>query len=545
MTVWIHLAACLPLTGIGYGQHVLSPEMVAELERIAPQDVPEGAPGIATAIVRNGAVEFAGYYGYANLEDSVRIDEASRFNIASNGKQFTALAIRILADEGRLSLDEEVGGYFPSLSLVAEKGITIQHLLTHTSGIRDVYDLWSFKGLTWWKHTFDNESAYQLLSQQNELNFAPGEEYMYSNSNYILLALLVEEVTGQSFQEYTDEMFRRLDMPNTGFESRYDDIEGAIADPYFNFGSWVTFDWKWNVVGDGNLFTTLKDQIRWEQLIQDTPEDHPFHAAIVASQQPIDDAVGEYGYGLEYNEYKGMPYRFHEGATGAWKATVLRVDSMDVSFITMTNSGKTIPANQTRQMVDVYYGIESNQEPIVTEPPTVGAFISEENITGIYLTPSNYAFEFLVDGEGKLQLNRAGRGNTEIERDSNNIFQQKYDPDFKQEFKVLDNGDMTVTAYYTTHQPYTLTKKQVDWEGFDYTALEGVFLNAETGVSIEIKYHTGQEYEVQRRGVNPSAGKLISRDIFLFDNYMATIVSPDELLLDFERVKRLKLVRVK
>jgi hypothetical protein len=218
---------------------------------------------------------------------------------------------------------------------------------------------------------------------------------------------------------------------------------------------------------------------------------------------------------------------------------------MDVSFITMTNSGKTIPANQTRQMVDVYYGIESNQEPIVTEPPTVGAFISEENITGIYLTPSNYAFEFLVDGEGKLQLNRAGRGNTEIERDSNNIFQQKYDPDFKQEFKVLDNGDMTVTAYYTTHQPYTLTKKQVDWEGFDYTALEGVFLNAETGVSIEIKYHTGQEYEVQRRGVNPSVGKLISRDILLFDNYMATIVSPDELLLDFERVKRLKLVRVK
>ncbi len=297
------------------GQHALTQQQLDTLDRIANQDVPPGAPGIATAILKAGKVILIHYAGYADLSDSVKIDSLSRFNLASNGKQFTALAVLKLIDQGRLKLSDDLRQFLPALYPDIGERITITHLLTHTSGIRDVYGLWSLQGLTWWEQPFNNQDVLHLIEQQTDLNFQPGTKQLYSNTNYILLALVVERVTGRSFRSVTDELFASLNMPNTSFKDDHSTIEGPIARAYFNFDTWTTYDWVWDVVGDGNLFSTLPDQIQWEKIVQGKATTSISPAVIRQSQQLGNGSTAEtYGYGLEFGEYKGLAYKFHEGA---------------------------------------------------------------------------------------------------------------------------------------------------------------------------------------------------------------------------------------
>ena len=530
------------------GQRSRSQTQLRTLDSLTVKDVPAGAPGIATAIIQNGQVIYEHYAGYADLSDSTLIDSTTRFNIASNGKQFTALAVNLLVQDGLLSLNDDIRQYLPGLFPSIQDTISIRHLLTHTSGIRDVYDLWSLQGLTWWEHNFGNAQAYQVLNQQQDLNFAPGEDYLYSNSNYILLALIVEAVSGKTFRAYTDEMFVQLDMPHTSFETDHQDIAPPIARSYFNFGSWTTYDWIWDVVGDGNLYTTLPDQIAWEKRLQATSSGDTLYEALTRSQQQVPGSDVPYGYGLEFGTYKGVPYRFHEGATGAAKATFVRFTAPNLSFLTLTNTGKAVTASQTRQLVDVLLELPAQAADLVTEPRAVGEYVSEEDILGTYLTPSNYSFELLKDDNGVLQLNRIGRGYVELEREADNIFHQKYDPAFKQEFTVNDMGEMVVTAYYTTHAPYSLTRANVDWADYDFTLLEGVYLNRETGVTFNIEHEADKRYRVTRSGSQASTGQLVAPHKLLVDNYVIEAaeptVKPMSIRVSYERVRDLEFVRV-
>ncbi|NBP69148.1 MAG: class A beta-lactamase-related serine hydrolase, partial [Cytophagia bacterium] len=432
-------------------ENSLTPNQRKRLDSIATQDVPKRAPGVAIGIVSHGKIVYEKVAGYANLDDSTLITRNTRFNIASNGKQFTALAVLVLVDEKKISLTDDIRKYLPNLYPKLNSKITIENLLNHTSGIRDVYDLWSLMGLTWWKNTFSNQDVLALIEKQQALNFSPGSKYLYSNTNYILLTAVIEKVTGQSFVTYTNDLFKKLGMFDTSFEDDYTKIRGPIARSYFNFNKWTTYQWIWNVCGDGNIFSTLADQLRWEQILQGEVKCKIEKQILEKSQQLTDNStIKNYGYGLEFGTYKGLNYKFHEGATGAWKATTIRFPGKNTSMVTLTNTGKATPNTQTRQMADVVFNLEDNATYLVTKPDKVGSFVSDEEMVGIYLTEDNFAFQF-EKRDGVLYLKRIGRNDVQLEREADNILHQTYDPAFKQEFKRNEKGEMTVTAYYTSH----------------------------------------------------------------------------------------------
>ena len=522
----------------------LTPDQVTLLDSLATKDVPEGAPGIATAVISGGELIYDRYAGFASLEDSTLIGADTRFNLASNGKQFTALAILLLEEEGKLRRSDNIDRYLPDALLNISADITIEHLLRHTSGLRDVYDLWSLKGITWWQQTYDNNDVMALVKAQQDLNFEPGSEYRYSNTNYMLLAEIVARASGQSFVEYTSAMFDRLGMAQTAFEADHTAIDGPIAKPYLNFGSWSGYDWLWDAVGDGNFFSTMADQITWERTLQgrgdtDIPE------AVLRRSQQLDSLTGtaRYGYGVEFGEYEGSPYRFHEGATGAWKATVVRFEEPDVAVVTMTNSGKSIPSMQTRQMVDVLLGIENAPATYRTEPKAGGSYVSEEDVMGVYLAPSNFSFEFRKNDEGAFVLNRVGRGDVELERESDNVFRQKYDPAFKQAFYRNDDGDMVVTAYYTTHAPYSLTRPDNDWTDYRYEALEGTYTNPETGVTWSIAHDADKRYTITTNN-RENPGTLVTPTKMLVSGYAIEFgPEPSSFVLSGDRIQRVRFDR--
>jgi len=494
--------------------------------------------------VLNGQVVYRKYAGYANLSDSSLITGQSRFNIASNGKQFTALAVLTLLEKKKLKLSDDIRHFLPALLPDIKEKISIEHLLTHSSGIRDVYDLWALQGITWWKQTFSNEDALSLLNKQTALNFAPGTKYSYSNSNYILLALLVEQVSGKTFRDYTTAMFKALGMPNTSFEPDYKNILGPVALPYFNFDTWSGYNWICNIHGDGNLFSTLEDQLIWEQIIQTGKSNFLSNRLIAQSQQLIKTSrVTQYGYGLEFGTYHGFNYVFHEGSTGAWKATVVRFPENKISVVTLTNSGKTIPSTQTRQVADILLGIRDQPRRFATTPETSGLYVSKDDVVGVYQNEDNFTFTF-EKRDTSLFLLRSGRNDTRLVRESSNIFHQWNDIDFKQAFTVNAKGELQVTAYHTSHAPYTLTRASADWTNFSHQSLNGTFENSETATEFNLTFLSGSKYEVILRNEKRSA-TLVTPDKLMFDNYTLDVMRDAQgniiaLLLSGGRIKNVK-----
>lgn len=524
------------------GQVSLSSKQIKLLDGIATQDVPINAPGIATAIIRDGKVIYKKYAGYADLTDSSLIKKSTRFNIASNGKQFTALAVLDLIDKKKLQLSDDIRKWLPDLYPNIQEKITIESLLNHTSGIRDCYDLWSLQGYTWWEKSFNNNDILALIGKQKDLNFQPDTKYLYSNSNYILLALIVESVSKKNFVEYTNEMFKQLNMPNTSFESDFTNIRGQIARAYFNFDTWTTYKWIWNVCGDGNIFSSLEDQIQWEKLVQGKGISTFNRKTILQSQQIIKGSkFDNYGFGLEFGKYKDLDYSFHEGATGAWKATVIRFPKTNISIVTLTNTGKSIPYNQTRQMADVLFDLKSEGTYLVTKPTSIGKYVTENEIVGTYLTESDFAFTFERKDNG-LFLKRVGRNDVELEREADNIFHQKYDTAFKQEFATNSNGEMQVTAYYINHSPYSLTKAGKLGNEFDFNKINGDYFNSETNTTITLKHLVGMNYEVTFRTDYVTKGLLVSNNKMLVD-YFSLEFRDGDLLLNGERIKQVKYKR--
>jgi CubicO group peptidase (beta-lactamase class C family) len=524
------------------GQTSLSAKQIELLDSIATQDVPENAPGIATAIIQDGKVIYEKYAGFADLTDSTLIKNSTRFNIASNGKQFTALAILTLVDKKELKLSDDIRKWFPSLFPNIKENITVQSLLNHTSGIRDCYDLWALQGYTWWEKSFNNNDVLALIEKQSDLNFKPGTKYLYSNTNYILLALIVEKVSKKAFVEYTNEMFEQLNMPNTSFESDFTKIRGQIARAYFNFETWKTYNWIWNVCGDGNIFSSLEDQIQWEKLIQGKGISTFSKKILVQSQQIIEGSKFEnYGYGLEFGKYKDLDYSFHEGATGAWKATVIRFYQKNLSFLTLTNTGKSTPNTQTRQMADIILDLKPEEAYLVTKPASIGKYFSEDEILGTYLTETDFAFTF-EKKDSKIFLKRVGRSDVELEREADNIFHQKSDPAFKQEFTTNSKGEKQITAYYINHSPYSLTKVNQVLKGYDFKSINGDYVNSETNTILSLIYIDGMSYRIKLGKSYKTIGMLVSYTKMLVDSYSLELRN-GELFLNGERMKEVKYVR--
>lgn len=184
----------------------------------AQWDKPD-SPGCALAVIKDGQMIYKRGYGLANLEHNIPMSPASIMDTGSVSKQFTAMAVALLAEQGKFSLDDDIRKYLPEISQY-QAPITIRHLIHHTSGIRDYLTLMAIAGMRDDDHYVDGEVV-NLLARQKELNFKPGSEFLYSNSGYFLLSQIVKRASGKSLREFAEEnIFKPLGMTRTRF---YDD----------------------------------------------------------------------------------------------------------------------------------------------------------------------------------------------------------------------------------------------------------------------------------------------------------------------------------
>jgi CubicO group peptidase (beta-lactamase class C family) len=328
------------------------------------------SPGCGLGVIRNGEMIYERGYGMANLEYGIPISSESIFRIGSTSKQFTALSVLLLEEQGKLSLDDDIRKYLPELPDYGTP-ITIRYLIHHTSGLRDYLDLMDLAGRG--EDSYRDEEVVDALARQKELNFPPGEEHLYSNSGYFLLSQIVLRVTGKSLREFAAmNIFRPLGMKNTHFHNDHTHIVKNRAVGYAprkNGGFRISMT-VLDMIGDGGVFTSVRDLLLWDRNFYDNRLGQGGQALIKRMITPgvLNNGTQlDYAFGLRVARYRGLPTVSHGGSFVGYRAEMLRFPEERFTVICLCNVNTADAPRLARQVADVYLadklGPASEAEP--------------------------------------------------------------------------------------------------------------------------------------------------------------------------------------
>jgi CubicO group peptidase (beta-lactamase class C family) len=309
---------------------------------IAEQLRAQRIPGLALGVVRDGKLIKAQGYGLANVELGVAVTPETIFQTGSVGKQFTATAIMMLAEEGKVGLDEKISKYLPGTP-VKWKDVTIRNLLTHTSGISDYASDENVKhgGLIDLRQDYAEDELFQKFTML-PMNFKPGEKWSYSNTGYVLLGILIHEVTGEFYGDFLQQrIFRALGMTSTRIISEADIIPNRSSGYEMVKGEIKNQQWvspTLNTTADGALYTNVLDMAKWdaalytEQLLKRSSFDEMWAPAILSNGKQA-----AYGFGWDIAEVNGHRLIEHGGAWQGFTTHISRYIDDRVTVIILTN----------------------------------------------------------------------------------------------------------------------------------------------------------------------------------------------------------------
>jgi len=379
----------------------------AQVDKLFARFDRRDSPGCALAVMRAGEIVYKRGYGMANLDHDAPITPSTVFHVASVSKQFTAAAVALLAQEGKLSLDDEVRQHIPELPDFGPR-IAIRHLVHHTSGLRDQWGLLELAG---WRYSLDlitDEDVLEMMSRQKDLNFPPGDRQSYSNSGYTLMGLIVKRVSGQSLREFTTKrIFEPLGMKNTHFRDDHAEIVKGQAYGYVpskeTFRLSVT---NFDTVGATSLLTTVEDLALWDRNFYEPRVGGP--KLIEQMHQRGRLANGEqqsYAFGLTHGRHKGLPVVQHSGGDAGYRAHLMRFPEQRFSVACLCNAGSANPSRLARDVADLYLEPKDTEPAAAPTEPTVAVDAALlASYAGAYWRRDGDQIRKFAFQDGKLRL---------------------------------------------------------------------------------------------------------------------------------------------
>ncbi|MBO6605521.1 serine hydrolase domain-containing protein [Psychroserpens sp.] len=404
-----------------------------KIDSIVNSKLGDKDPGLMVGIVKDGAIYYENYKGLASLQHQVKITDKTRSNIASTAKQFTALMVLQLSYEQKLSLEDDIRKYLPNLYPAVKEKIKIRHLINHTSGIRDYSDLLSIKQEPWWRQVgMDNDDVIEdLLEKQEDLAFEPGSMYMYSNSGYTVLTKVIEVATGEKFHDYSEQFFKDLGMNNTTFLKNYMYVIPNQALPYSDWGDgvWQQYPMITNHYGDGFLFTSLKDQLIFEQAVQNAELNN--NKLLIESQKPIPNSeYTSYGFGLELEDRLSYPSVHHSGGTGSFHSQTIRFPEEKLTVFVMSNNSRLWSGAIADEIAKL---ILPEKEEVIAYDDRLSAVtntIPTADLMGQYLSPKEYLIR-IVENEGQLAWRNGNNNPIALKKEDQNVYSLSYNSKMK------------------------------------------------------------------------------------------------------------------
>jgi CubicO group peptidase (beta-lactamase class C family) len=520
------------------GQQGASGRMATNLEgslsqrvdAVFAKRVSTNSPGCAVSIVQNGSPLYQKAYGMANLEWELPNTLDTVFDIGSVSKQFTAFSILLLARDGKLSVDDDIRKYLPEIPNYGQV-IRIRHLLNHTSGLRNYTDLFDLAGVPEIDLTGDQD-ALDLVVRQKNVNFAPGDEFLYSDTNYFLASLIVKRVTGKSLRQFAKErIFEPLGMNSTHFHDDHTMIVPHRATGYkpLGGGSFAIDMSNFEELGDGSVMTTVADLGKW---------DENFYTGKVGGMEVIrqmhepgrlnDGTTNLYAKGLVVDRYRGQLRVQHAGEWVGYRAGLTRYPEQKTSFITLCNTiGEVFPTNLNQSLADIVLRHAFAATTLEVAGGDSKASDSAGRYAGAYWNSHDGLFRHFVEREGKLY--REDEGDLYLlQPDGPGRFK---DADSGTSFQ-FDNGDGTRLATVQERQEegehYTLAKVADIRAGQSLSEYEGDYVSDDLDTQWSLAVRDGALVRVQK--LNPDQ---VLRPAFV-DAFTGDL-SEDFFLMHFRR----------
>lgn len=513
----------------------------AAIDRLfADWDQP-GVPGCALGVIHDGQLIYARGYGMANLEYDIPNTPNSVFRIGSTSKQFTAACIVLLAERGKLSLDNTLDSYFPDFPAYAKK-ITIRHLLNHSSGIRDYLRIADLKGLRDEADFYRDRDVMQWLIRQQTLNFEPGSEFLYSNSGYWLLGQIVTQVAGEHMADFArKEFFEPLGMTNTHFHNDHTQIVKTRASGYAPTGpaayriSMTTLD----MIGDGGIFTTIEDIKKWDDAYYEPDVLSPQFWEMMTEQGVLNNGdTIEYASGLVIGEYKGLKTIDHGGAFVGFRATLVRFPGQRFSVAIFANRADADPSARAYQVADLFLQDQFEEEEMVQNKEEDSAASAPEyelsQLTGTYELVPGANINIHLENDSLRVIQSWDKASFHLKRLSGNAFQVQNGPPLRLSFSELRDGSTQVLTVYQNGNPRICNrKKEIDISRINLADYSGNYYSEE----LDVTYHLFVEKDVLKltvRNDDPTALTVYDIDQFSLPGMLIRFGRQDEKVSGFE-----------
>ena len=382
----------------------LAPTPAGRVDQIMAAYGAPGAPGGVVAVTRGGELVFARGYGLADLESATPNTPRTVYHMASVSKQFTAFAIVRLAAEGKLALDDDVRAFIPELHDFG-RTLTLRHLLTHTSGLRDQWDLWILSGGRM-DDVIRQADLLRLITRQRELNFEPGAEHLYSNTGYTLAATVVERVSGRPFREWMQEfVFTPLGMHATQI---YDDHERLVPGRAYSYataggGGYRKAVLSYANAGATSLFTTAEDLAKWIRNF------HTHQVGGVGVWEQLQERgvlsrgdTLEYALGIVIGTHRGLRRIQHGGADAGYRTNVAYYPDIDAGVIALGNVGSFPAGRVATEVAEAFFGDRMTAPPpTVDSVPERGVAVPEARLDAI-------VGAYAIEGGARVEVRRDG-----------------------------------------------------------------------------------------------------------------------------------------
>lgn len=391
----------------------LTPAERTKVDAVFKEYDKDTSPGCALGVFRDGQPAYTQGYGMADLERKVRIHPATLFDIASSSKQFTTAAVILLAHDGKLALSDDVRKYIPELPQYGT-AITLDHLMHHTSGLRDYLGLFSLAGYMYEGVTTDAQ-ALKILSRQRQLNFPTGSRHEYSNSGYLLLSIVVQRVSGKSLGEFARaRLFEPLGMRTARVRDSYamlipDRALGYVPDEQGGFKNAIA---NWVQTGDGGLQLSVEEVLKWMGNYDRPSVGGPGFVEQMEQTGTLTNGEAiSYARGLFVDQYRGVRRVHHPGAWIGYRATLTRFPQQRAGIAVFCNAEGINPAGLADQVADIVLApaftegesaAGDSKDPATPKPGVKS--LPHQRLAGDYFDSVSNTIYRIADNGGALTL---------------------------------------------------------------------------------------------------------------------------------------------
>ncbi|MGJ4859458.1 serine hydrolase domain-containing protein [Labrys sp. La1] len=393
----------------------LAPAAVAEIDALFAPWASETSPGFMAAVTLGGVVVYQRCSGMADLAHGIALSPTSVVRIASQSKQFTVLLTLMMEAEGKLSLSDDVRDHCPWLPAY-EQPITLRHLAANTSGLRDILDTMILAGIPILAPS-SRAAARAVVARQKGLNFPPDTDLLYSNSNFLLLSEILEQVSGLSFNDLLRERITGpLGMHDTRLMLRDDEIYPRLVTHHRRGpdGAWLKAAWGIAIGGEGGLVSSLEDMLAWQaNLARPKVGDAAMIARMEAPGALINGIPSPYGLGLVTNLHRGLRCVGHSGWIAGSRSESIRIPDRDLGIVLLANHDDFSPYALTRRVADIVLGLEGgpalSPSAIALLNERAGTY-REDGTSALIRIASESGTPSLVSSMGAAELEEVAQG---------------------------------------------------------------------------------------------------------------------------------------